>query len=116
MKFHGECDGNLGDPKPSLYVESIYQPVTLSKSSSLAGVYEIHTVVPAGLNGEVAPETVMENGGPVRSDQVNGELTNNDAIPEHTPMRLLPLFVLLLAAPVLQWVGTLPSMNSAQCH
>jgi len=67
------CDGNPGDLKPILYIEHVSQQVTLLKSTSFAGVCEIHAVVPAGLAGNqvhLVLETVTENGKPVRSNQV----------------------------------------------
>jgi len=67
------CEENNSDSKPLLYFGHTYQQVTLSKSSSFAGVCEVHTVVPSGVTGtkvSLVLEAVREDGTTVRSNQI----------------------------------------------
>jgi hypothetical protein len=66
------CDGSAGALNPVLYVGYALQQVTL-QPSSMAGVCEVHGVVPRGLAGNEASlvlEAVREDGTPVRSNQI----------------------------------------------
>ena len=68
-----DCDEISAIPRPVLYFGHDYQPVTLLRPSSFAGVCEVHSVVPGGLSGnevQLFLETVREDGSVVRSNAI----------------------------------------------